>query len=290
MFSHWRLRTQLFGLVTLLLFILVLVNGLVLVKARDISGEIKVISQVEILLAATVTEVQKHQLGMSLTYERALRFGSAVPASFQKAQAAFEVHAQAIAHYIQSADVTAREGIEEANNDESRQNFEKIAAHMEVLFQKFMDLNQHMEKTLALMAKGESAQAFALDSEMGPQADALNQGIGTFQRTVLNFTQNALHKLDQQQDAMLLQTFVLSLVGLLVIFVVAHMVIGSIRRRVEGIADNLGCIAEDPLSVPVKRVGVSGCLGDLLTSMEAVSLQLQKLTLANQAKSAPPAR
>lgn len=275
-FANMKLKTRILSLVAILLAFMLGVAGFAVSTLYTIGGEIDQIATQDIPLTENIVEVEMFYINQLLLFERALRYGELMSASqtaakhFNETIKKFEKLSEGVDEHLEKADSIAEEGIKNAHDDLSRQEFTEVKEKLEKLAKEHDDVERHALEVFELFHQGKLHEAHELAENVEKEGEQMEHEINALLKHVEKFTEESILAVEHEEQRALQVMIFLALAALVVGTIIGLMISGRILRQ-------LGCEPEDIDDIS-QRVGA----GDLDISFEAISKKPEGALLAIQ--------
>jgi methyl-accepting chemotaxis protein len=145
--SNLKIGTKIYGALSLVLLLMVILSAFVLTKLANIGTELITIAEEDMPLTRNVVEITKHQLEQSILLERALRIGGVMDNSGMLRLKAVEDKFREFGHkadeHTEKAINIARHALSVAHNAREKEEFGNAIDKLEQLSQQHTSFMGH---------------------------------------------------------------------------------------------------------------------------------------------------
>ncbi|MCF6283005.1 MAG: methyl-accepting chemotaxis protein [Candidatus Polarisedimenticolaceae bacterium] len=229
-----KLVTKIVGMLSALVFLLVVISGISLQSLTNIGASLAEIAEADIPLNNAVAEVTIKQLEQALSTERAI---SAALMNNQQGLAEAERNfarlAEEVNHEIRTAEQVIKRGLQLAYNDESRDNFKSSFKQLEKIGAEHSNYDRHAEQIFDLLNQGKVNDPVVHDllRDIEREEKQLDHELASLLKSIESFTSHAALEAEHYEQAALRRTIVGAIFSLLLALTMGYMVIRSIQQQ-----------------------------------------------------------
>ncbi len=262
--ENMKLRTQILGLVAVLIVLMIGLAGYGIVQMGVIGGEIKGVAEQDMPMTKIISEITAHQLEQSILFERVFRHGEVMSASkraadgFEHAKKGFAALSGQVDEEIKKGETLAEAAIGMARSADERKEFEAIAAQLKKIETEHDGFEKHAEHVFELLQHGAIHEAHEAGEAIEKEEEELNQELDAFILKVEEFTEQAMKHAEHTETTAFGMMTTLTLVGTVFGILIGVMVVRSILRL-------LGC---EPIQI--RRMASLMGQGDVSSSINAI--------------------
>lgn len=235
------ISTKIFGLVSVLLSIILLVGGISIFYMNEITHEITEIAEEDIPLVKILTDITVSQLEQIILFEKI--FGIAISLDYRpegqtelvEAKENFKELATLVTQEIKQAEKQAESGIESALEEEIIQKFKKVLGKLKVIEKKHDELNKIIFQSFTLIDQNNTYKIYQLENEVGIAASELNQDLKALLREIGGFTEQSLENVRIEEEEALFVIVIVFIVGVSLGLIFGFLLRRSVRRSLEEI-------------------------------------------------------
>ena len=259
--SNLSIRVKIFGNAIIGLLLLLGSSLFALNAMNNISNELEVVVNHDMAALHSLAEINKHATQQVLHFERALRFGELINretsarAYFDEEVMQFNKLNQEIQQQTTTAIALFEKGGVNAGNDEQRAEFKYMSRAMNSIVRLHTDYTNQAQKTLKMLAAGQTDTAKELTKKAEYAADKVDNEIGKLLLEVEAFAEKAVHTaLEHEQQA----ASILTMIALFAVVggsAVSWITYHEINSRLLKAGESLATIAAGDLTQSIDTSG-----------------------------------
>ncbi|MEO5327007.1 MAG: methyl-accepting chemotaxis protein [Magnetococcus sp. THC-1_WYH] len=259
-----KLRTQILGLVILLVVLMAGLSGYGIFQMGVIGGEIKGVAEQDMPLTKVVTEVTAYQLEQSVSFERVFRHGEVMSASkraaegFEHAKKEFAALGEKVAEEVRKGETLIEKILKETTSAQDRREFEEMATHLKKIEAEHAGFEKHADHVFELLQHGALHEAHEAGEAIEKEEEELNKELEDFIVKVEGFTEEAMLYAEHTEETAFGLLITLTLIGTVLGLSIGIMVVRSVLRL-------LGC---EPFQM--RQMAVMLGNGDISNKIESI--------------------
>ena len=267
------------GMAAVLLVLLVSVAGIAIFKMRAIGEEIVGLAERDMPLMKVIVGIETLQLEQSVMFEKAIRFAEIMGGNAHAFEQ-FGVAVNRFQEYSHEADALILEGEEVAKaaiassgNAADRAEFEEILHGLETVETSHGTFEQHAEEIFEILQTvGFSAAVEETIERVEAEEEALNEQLVAMEHSIEQFTEEALHQAEADEQSALTLIIILGAVSVAFGLITAFFVVRGITRPLNSLTAAVTLFADGD-----DRAEVTGTeRGDELGVMARAVAKLQE--------------
>lgn len=251
--KNLKLGTKIIGMVSIILILMVVSNGMGIIKIGNIGDELKGIAKKDNPLTGMITDVTVNQLEQAISLERAFRFGEVrtskekAAEGLKNAEEEFEKHTLLADDEFKKAEELAEQAAKTAKTEKARKEFEEANDHLKEMEKQHAGYEQDVHQVFALVNRGNIHEAEKLSEKIEKEKEELDQGFEQFLKKIERFTYDAALKADHDEQSAVIGMSIISVLsvvfGLFMGIFVTRGITKPVNRIIEGLNEGSDQVA-----------------------------------------------
>lgn len=252
--KNLKLRTQIIGVVSILLLLIAISSGFGIIKMDTMGDALKEIAEKDVPLTGAVDCVTVNQLKQSIWFERALRSGEVLASKeharegLKTAEEEFEKHAKLADEAFKEAEKICKRAAGDAKTAEARRQFEEKGEQLKTIEKHRADYNRYARQVFDLIHKGKLHEAEELVEKIGVKQDKLNYELEQFLKEVGKFIEEAAVKAKHDKRSATKGMLIISIFAVIFGLIMGASVERSVTGGIGKVVGNIKQIADDAIN------------------------------------------
>jgi methyl-accepting chemotaxis protein len=278
-------------LVVVLLGFLMMSSMYTLVKLGQIGSRIVTITEEDIPLTSTISEITINQLEQAINFERAQRFAvlmldnPASAESYRIAREEFDRHGEIVNAEIKKGKEIASEAISHAHEEAARKEFEHVFSVLKNVEGQHAEFEQHSREAFEMIDAGDIEGAEAFAEKILQEEEALDHELENLLVEIGSFTQQSALEAEHEEQALERALVILSILAVASGVAVSALIITAVCRGLAEVVNVADTIAQGDLSQAIPDRGKTE-VGELLMSMKSMQKALKDMVIDLEGSSA----
>jgi len=282
-----KLGTKIIGMVAILLILMAISSVFGILKMGVIGDEIKGITEQDLPLTKTITEITTNQLEQAIWFERALRYGETIQknqsakAAFKTAEEEFHRLNKLVNEELKEGEKIAEHARDNAKTAHERKEFEEIDEHLKFIEKKHAGYGDYVLEVFALLHKGKLHEAEEVAEEVEKKEEELDHELEQFLKKVEKFTEDAAVKAEHDENSALMLMSIISVFatvfGLVMAIFTTRSITKPLNRAINELSDGSEQVASASGQVSSSSQQLAEGASEQAASLEETSSSLEEM-------------
>lgn len=263
---------------SLIIILMTLSNSL---RLDSMGQHISSIKDSDIPLTKKLMAITQHQLEQEIFYERAFRYASQIITD-QNAQKAFVHTIEEFEHYSQQVSKELKESenlifeqLKVISEQHMADEFNRLLQQIKELEGQHAAWSKHADEVLSVLENGDVLKAVELSSSVELEANKLEVHIEEVLKQIENFTEQAIIKLNEEDQQILFDGIIFSLISMIIGGVFSFYNVKSLNKDLGKLTYSVNEISNGELTKSFKSNNISKDLGLVLADIDHLQEKLK---------------
>lgn len=254
-------------------------------RLNSMGHHIRSIKDADIPLTRKLTAITQHQLEQEIYYERAFRYASKIrldnsaKKAFVHSIEKFEYYSQQVGEELKEAEKLIFEQLKVIDEKDMANEFNRLLQEIKELEGQHVAWSKYANEVLFFLENSNVLEAIELSASVEVEANKLDVHIGEVLKEIENFTQEAIIKLNEEDQQIFYDGIIFSLISIIIGGVFSFYNVKSLNKDLGKLTFSVNEISNGELTKSFKNNNISKDLGlvlaDIVHLQEKLKYSLQ---------------
>ena len=250
-------------------------------RLNSMGHHISSIKDADIPLTKKLMAITQHQLEQEIYYERAFRYASKLQSdsrakkAFGHAIEQFEHYSRQVSEELKGAEKLIFEQLKVIDEKDMEDEFNHLLKEIKELEEQHGNWSKHTDKVLLFLKNGNVLEAADLSASVEVEANKLESHIEDVLKEIENFTEQAIVKLNEEDQKIFYDGIIFSLVSTIIGVVFSFYNVKSLNKDLGKLTYSVNEISNGELTKSFKSSNIGKDLGLVLADIDHLQEKLK---------------